>query len=289
MARYQVILAYDGTDFQGFQRQSKARTVQGEVEAALARFNWQGKTILQAGRTDTGTHGAGQVIAFDLDWAHTPEELGRALNAELPLDVAVKSVRLAAPDFHPRFDAKGRSYRYKIYCQPERDPLRDRFAWRVWPEPNLTLLQQAARLLPGSHDFAAFGNPPRPGGQTVRVVYSAGWEPQAGGLLFEVAANAFLYHMVRRMVYLQVQVGQNRLELKQLAQAVNAAQPQPPGLAPAHGLVLQEVWFEENRGESQSGTSVRELTGIDQSPGFPGNENRETGERNSGQDVRPKG
>ena len=78
----------------------------------------------------------------------------------------------------------------------------------------------------------------------MREVYRASWEPQAGGLLFEVSANAFLYHMVRRMVHLQVQVGQGRLELEYLAQAVNAAQPQPPGLAPAHGLVLKNVWYD---------------------------------------------
>ena len=253
MARYQVILAYDGTDFQGFQRQANARTVQGVVETALVRLNWQGRVILSAGRTDTGVHGAGQVIAFDLDWAHTALELGRALNANLPVDVAVNRVQVVAPDFHPRYDAKGRIYQYAIFCQPDRDPLRDRFAWRVWPELNLTLLQQAARLLPGNHDFAAFGTPPKPGGSTVRKLYWAKWEPQAGGLLFEVAANGFLYHMVRRMVYLQVQVGQDRLVLEQLAQAVDAAQPQPPGLAPAHGLVLKEVWYEENRGGWSTG------------------------------------
>lgn len=248
MARYQVILAYDGTDFQGFQRQANARTVQGVVETALTRLNWQGRVILSAGRTDTGVHGAGQVIAFDLDWTHTPAELGRALNANLPADVAVKMVRVVAPTFHPRYDAKGRAYQYSIFCQADRDPLRDRFAWRVWPEVDLALLQQAARLLPGMHDFAAFGTPPKRGGRTLRNVYWTKWEPQAGGLLFEVAANGFLYHMVRRMVYLQVLVSQHRLELANLAQAVLAAQPQPPGLAPAQGLVLKEVWYDENRG-----------------------------------------
>lgn len=243
MARYQIILAYDGTDFKGFQRQAEARTVQGVVEIALDRLGWQDRAILFAGRTDTGVHGEGQVIAFDLEWSHSNEELGRALNANLPDDVAVRTVREAAPVFHPRYDAKGRTYQYRIYCGTDRDPLRERFAWRVWPEVNLALLQQAARLLIGTHDFAAFGTPPRPGGVTIREVYRASWEPQAGGLLFEVSANAFLYHMVRRIVHVQVQVGQGRLELEYLAQALQAARPQPPGLAPAHGLVLKSVWY----------------------------------------------
>jgi tRNA pseudouridine38-40 synthase len=250
MARYQVTLSYDGSDFQGFQRQATARTVQGVVEEALTRLNWTGRVLLFAGRTDTGVHGAGQVVAFDLDWTHGPDELGRALNANLPKDVAVREVKLAPPGFHPRFDARGRTYHYHIYCQPERDPLRDRFVWRVWPGVNLDLLQQAARFLTGVHDFAPFGSPPKPGGSTIREVFRANWEPQAGGLRFEVSANGFLYHMVRRMVYLQVLVSQNRLELEQFAKAVQAAQPQPPGLAPAHGLVLKSVWYDEKSGNA---------------------------------------
>jgi len=243
MARYQIILAYDGTDFQGFQRQARGRTVQGVFETALSQLGWSGRISLFAGRTDCGVHAEGQVVAFDLEWSHPVADLGRALNAHLPADVAVRFVQAAAPDFHPRYDAKGRTYRYQIYCEPDRDPLRDRYAWQVWPELNLALLQQAARLLPGIHDFAAFGTSPRPGGCTVREVFTAAWEPRSGGLLFEVSANAFLYHMVRRMVYLQVLIGKKLLELESFAQAVQAAQPQPPGLAPAHGLALKEVLY----------------------------------------------
>ena len=115
MARYQIILAYDGTDFQGFQRLKGGRSVQGEVEAALRRLNWAGKAILSAGRTDAGVHASGQVIAFDLDWAHSPETLRQALNAYLPEDVAAQAVKLAAPGFHPRYDALARTYHYRIF------------------------------------------------------------------------------------------------------------------------------------------------------------------------------
>jgi len=243
MAHYQVILAYDGTDFEGFQRQGSARTVQLVVENALRCLNWQGQTILASGRTDTGVHAAGQVVAFELDWEHTTEQLGRALNANLPHDVSVKSVETSDADFHPRYSARARTYQYHIFCQPERHPLYDRFAWRVWPPVELQKLHSAANLLAGTHDFAAFGTPPKSGGCTERTVFQARWEPQASGLLFEVTANAFLYHMVRRMVYLQVQVGQNRLELERLEKAVLEAQPQTPGLAPSCGLVLWKVWY----------------------------------------------
>jgi tRNA pseudouridine38-40 synthase len=247
MALYQVILAYDGTAFQGFQRQKGVRTVQGEVENALTRLNWAGGRLISAGRTDTGVHALGQVVAFDLDWAHSTEELARALNALLPEDVAVMSAKAAAARFHPRYDAVRRTYEYHIYGRQDRQPLKDRYAWRVWPEVELDTLCRAAELLVGSHDFAAFGSPPRPGGSTLRTVYQACWMKEEDALLFRVTANAFLYHMVRRMVFLQVQAGQSRLSLDDLADLLQGPTPvgtQLPGLAPAHGLVLVEVKYE---------------------------------------------
>jgi tRNA pseudouridine38-40 synthase len=245
MARYQVILVYDGTDFLGYQRQKIARTVQGEVETALHQLGWQGRTILSAGRTDTGVHAAGQVVAFDLDWPHSNQELGRALNALLPRDVAVSSVSEAGTDFHPRFEAAARTYRYRLYCSADRHPLLERFAWRVWPQVDLDLLNEAARLLLGTHDYAAFGSPPKAGGNTVRTVARAFWQAEEETLRFEVTANAFLYHMVRRMVFLQVAAAQHRLSLEELEQGVRAAQPLTPGLAQPHGLVLLRVDYEK--------------------------------------------
>lgn len=114
--RYQVILAYDGTGFKGFQKQARTRTVQLVVEEALRKIGWQGKSVLGAGRTDTGVHALGQVVAFDLDWSHGTQDLLNALNANLPPDVSARDVRVVAPDFHPRFDASSRSYRYNLFC-----------------------------------------------------------------------------------------------------------------------------------------------------------------------------
>ena len=111
MARYKVILAYDGTGFTGSQRQANSRTVQGELEKALRRLGWSDKSIVMAGRTDTGVHATGQVAAFDFDWAHTEEKLLRALNSDLPSDLVIKSLITAPADFHPRFDAASREYR----------------------------------------------------------------------------------------------------------------------------------------------------------------------------------
>lgn len=246
MARYQLILAYDGTEYKGFQRQTNARTVQGELEKALTCLNWQGRAVLSAGRTDSGVHASGQVIAFDLDWSHSEDELGQALNAYLPGDMAVQSVRVARADFHPRYDATARTYHYQVYCQRERHPLWERYAWRVWPEVKLDLLQQAAQQLIGRHDYSAFGTPQRAGNSAVREVFRATWQECDCGYRFTVSANAFLYHMVRRMVFLQVLVGHERLALELLAQGVQVSLPLAPGLAPAQGLTLWEVRYDEN-------------------------------------------
>ncbi len=248
MARYQVILAYDGTAFTGYQRQAKERTVQGEVESALRHLGWQGKTILSAGRTDTGVHASGQVIAFDLEWEHSLQAMIKALNAYLPLDVSAQAAQEVEADFHPRFCARERRYVYQIFCQEERQPLLERSNWRVWPAADWKVLQNAAAFLAGDHDFSAFGSPLRVGGSTVRTVIQARWEqfslqPDLIGLRFEITANAFLYHMVRRLVYIQVLIGQGRIEMQDWQNGLEHGQPQTPGLAPAQGLVLAEVMY----------------------------------------------
>jgi tRNA pseudouridine38-40 synthase len=249
MARYQVILAYDGTQFQGFQRQSQRPTVQGAVEEALRQIGWSGRTILASGRTDSGAHATGQVIAFDLEWAHPLQSLQAALNAHLPWCVVARSVALVEDDFHPRYSAAGRRYQYRIYCQPERDPFRERFAWRLWPPLDVDVLHRVSQQFLGTHDYVAFGTPPKPGGATVRTVTQVGWSLTGGWvglpeLLFEVVANAFLYRMVRRMVYIQVAVAQGRLDQDLPTRLLESPPPKPvQGLAPAYGLTLVEVYY----------------------------------------------
>ncbi|MFN2145998.1 MAG: tRNA pseudouridine(38-40) synthase TruA [Anaerolineales bacterium] len=246
MERYQIILGYDGTAFAGMQRQANAATIQGELEQALRKIGWQGSSVLAAGRTDAGVHASGQVVAFDHDWPHSLTDLRSALNANLPAEISVREVREAAADFHPRFDALSRSYEYRILSQPVRDPLRERFHWRVWPQPDLDLLQACAQKLVGEYDFAAFGTPPIEGGTTTRQILEAGWASEADTLRFRVTANAFLYHMARRMVHIQIEIGLGKEPFSVLEAAL--ASPGDgiiQGLAPAHGLVLTAVAYPE--------------------------------------------
>ena len=250
MARYQLTLAYDGTGFFGSQRQANRRTVQGELEKALCNLGWTGRSIIMAGRTDTGVHATGQVTSFDLDWSHSDEELVRALNTVLPADMAVLEAQLVQAKFHPRFDAISRSYRYKCFCQPLRHPLREHFTWRVWPAIDGAVLAESAKCFLGTHDFSAFGSPTTPKGGTVRTIMKAEWSHFAEDEWhFDVQADAFLYRMVRRLVFIQIAVAQGKVPVEAVARSLmeqvtlEKRTELPAGLAPAHGLTLVEVAY----------------------------------------------
>jgi tRNA pseudouridine38-40 synthase len=244
-ARYRAVVEYDGTDFRGFQRQATGRTVQGELEAALGRLGWRGKAVLGAGRTDSGVHAAGQVIAFDLDWQHGAGDLTRALNANLPADIAVKSLEACRLDFHPRYSARGRHYRYTIYNQPERSPLSARYSWQVWPALELAAMQAASAGLLGRHDFATFGSDPDRGDSTVRNIALAEWRAAPGGwLTFDIQAEAFLFRMVRSLVGALRRVGQGDMAVAQFeALLASRDRAQCPPVAPPQGLCLVAVLY----------------------------------------------
>lgn len=254
MARYQIILAYDGTEYHGFQRQANVRTIQGTVEKALKKINWHGNSILAAGRTDAGVHATGQVITVDLDWTHTNADLRNALNANLPRDIAAREVWAVPADFHPRFDAVTRKYKYNILCQEFRDPLRERFAWRSWSPPDLSLLQVASRHIIGEHDFSAFGTPPQEGGRTRLTISQVQWNQAEDMIVFEIVSKAFLYQMVRRLVAVQVLIGQHKIDMQELTQRLDPSSTRMNNhhqclfqqVAPPHGLILCEVSYSKN-------------------------------------------
>jgi tRNA pseudouridine38-40 synthase len=246
--RYQATIAYDGTAFWGFQAQPDFRTVEGELRSALRSLGWQGETLPAGGRTDSGVHAAGQVIAFDLAWRHPAEELQRALNALLPDDISCPALRKAAADFHPRYGALRRCYRYRAYPAPWPDPLRDRFALRVWPAPEEGRMEDAAQALLGKHDFGAFGSAPRKGSHTVRTVLRAEWRRE-DELEFWIEADAFLFRMVRTITGTLLQIGSGRRGGEDIAALLESPvrrgresrplRAAPP--APARGLCLMRI------------------------------------------------
>jgi tRNA pseudouridine38-40 synthase len=249
MTKYKAVVEYDGTDYIGFQRQAPERgqTVQGELEVALADLN-QGNpvTVLAAGRTDTGVHALGQVIAFNLEWRHGPQVLVKAVNAHLSTAISVRAVEECPAEFHPRFAARGRRYRYRLYQAPVRSPLQERFAWQVWPQLDVAALVQASEYLLGRKDFAAFGSAPDEGGHTVREIREARWEQNPTGdvLDFYIAADAFLYRMVRSIVGTLKKVGAGDLAPQQFGDIVASAnRGQGANIAPPNGLCLLEVIY----------------------------------------------
>lgn len=244
MAHYKVILAYDGSEFQGYQRQATGRTIQGSVEQVLKSLGWRGKAIVGAGRTDAGVHASGQVISFDLEWNHSSLDLRNALNGMLPADIAAQSVEQVEADFHARRSAVARRYRYRLFCSPIRDPLRERYAWRVWPQVSMEALNQVASYFVGTHNFSSFGSPHKSGGSTIRNVMASNWRNDRDELVYEILGNAFLYHMVRRLVVFQVDAGQGKLASGSVLDLLEGtAEDLVQGLAPANGLSLVEVVY----------------------------------------------
>ncbi len=243
--RYRAVVAYDGTDFWGFQLQARERTVQGEIEKALNRLTGSPIRIDAAGRTDAGVHATGQVIAFNAVWKHSLPDLHRALNAVLPDDIVVQRLEIASATFHPRFDALSRTYQYQIINQPWPDVLLRRYAWHIAKPLDGTAMQRAASYLVGEHDFASFGKPPQ-GQNTVRRVLRADWSTENTRLTFTITANAFLYRMVRNIVGTLVQAGMGLMEpeaVQQILAERDLKKSAPP--APAHGLCLVQVTYPE--------------------------------------------
>jgi tRNA pseudouridine38-40 synthase len=198
--KLKLTLEYDGTGFRGWARQPGERTVEGVVREALATVfpSWEGLAV--AGRTDTGVHATGQVASVDVEGGPPPDRVLEALNAALPEDVAVIDAEDVDAEFHARFSARSRSYRYRVLTARSRSPLSARRAlW--WPRPlDLGALEAAAALLVGDHDFRAFTPTETQHEGFLRNVLAASWGREGGRLNFTITADSFLRHMVRTLV-----------------------------------------------------------------------------------------
>ena len=244
--RYCALVEYDGTDFYGYQIQAKVRTVQGELEKTLKQVTQTRIRTSGAGRTDAGVHATGQVVTFDVDWRHSVPDLQRALNATLPHDIGIANLKIIDKDFHPRFSALNRSYRYTIVNQRWPSILERRYTHHIWERLDVAAMNRASQHLIGSHDFASFGKPPQ-GQVTIREVTAAYWSVDGHRLIFELTANAFLYRMVRKMVGTLVKVGQGQLpeaEILDILAARDLTRSAPP--APACGLCLVQVTYSDD-------------------------------------------
>lgn len=245
MPHYAALIAYDGTEYHGFQRQIESQpTIQSTIENVLSQLAPQPVTLLGSGRTDSGVHAVGQVIAFSVDWQHSSEVLKKALNAKLPKNIAILQLKQVSPSFHPRFDAQRRAYEYYIYDGPTHHPLKHRFSWHVHKKLDEERMNRAAESLLGVHNFATFGQPPQ-GNNFVRELFVAHWTRSENDLAFRTEANAFLYRMVRSIVGSLKLVGEGAWTIEEFVKAFRAENRHECGtVAPPQGLHLVSITYE---------------------------------------------
>ena len=243
MTVYRIDLAYDGSGFHGYARQPGLRTVQGELEAALAPFIGGVETFV-AGRTDRGVHATGQVASFEVDAVLDTARVRRSLNARLAPEIAVSAVSEAPPGFHARFSATGRSYTYLIIDGEVPDPFLAATSWHLGSALDEALMSRAAAHLVGEHDFSSLCR--RSGDRSlVRRVEHAAWSRRRPDLVaLDISASSFCHQMVRSVVALCVDVGRGRIDPDSVPAVLAALDRHAArGAAPPHGLTLTAVQY----------------------------------------------
>ena len=245
--RLALVVEYDGTDYHGFQYQKEAPSIQEEIEKAIERFTGETVRVSGAGRTDAGVHALGQVISFDTASKHSVDTFVKALNFHLPEDIAVKSGRVVEDRFDPRRHAISRRYRYTIIMSATRSPVMRRTAHVMHGPLDMGAMREATKRLVGRHDFARFAGPVTDGrGGTEREIFEASLKEAGCVLKFEFEANAFLPHQVRRMVGAVVDVGRERISLRQFEQMTRGDEVAVAHAAPPQGLCLVRVHYDES-------------------------------------------
>lgn len=245
MRTFKLTIAYDGTDYAGWQRQLGVDTIQDRLEAAVSEIEGSHVTVHGAGRTDSGVHALGQVASFEMEHGITATVLRRALNAKLPKDIRVRDVETVSRSFHARFNARRKSYQYRINCATVANPMECRFAWHIVDALDLAVMRQAAVTLIGRHDFASFQTATTAAEvtTTVRTIFAIEicMTPERI-VTIDVVGDGFLRYMVRTIVGTLVEVGLGRREANDIPGVLMAESRELAGpTAPSLGLCLLSV------------------------------------------------
>jgi tRNA pseudouridine38-40 synthase len=247
MPRIICTISYDGTGFSGYQVQPAKRTVQGELEKALEKLNKGIRVRVSAsGRTDAGVHARGQVIHFDTTLEIEPARWQIALNSLLPDDIAVLSIDIAKPDFHARFDAVGKEYRYFMLLSKHRDPFQRNYAYQFPYELNYDAMREASKQLLGTHNFTSFCSAKTEVEDKVRTLKEIDFYEENGLLVFRFVGDGFLYNMVRILVGTLLEVGTGKRDPGSMPHLLVQQDRTLAGkTAPGQGLYLWKVFYDE--------------------------------------------
>jgi len=243
---FKLVLEYDGSAFHGWQRQKNERTVQGEIEKALMTMTGRRISVAGSGRTDAGVHALGQVASFQCDTELSADVFRKGINSLVSADLVVKSCEPAPETFHARFDAKSKTYRYRILNRGTPSALYRRYSWFISKKLNTGAMRGAAGFAIGAHDFKAFEGSGSPRASTVRQVMRAELlEKDCGMVEFEIEAGGFLRFMVRNIVGTLVDVGLGKISPADFKNILLSKDRSRAGItAPPQGLFLVEVKYE---------------------------------------------
>jgi tRNA pseudouridine38-40 synthase len=245
MNRYKLTFEYDGTDFNGWQKQPSGRTVEGEIEKGFSQLFQQDIDVIGQGRTDAGVHAMAQVAHVDLPPTFTCNKIVHAMKGLLPRDIALHSVSQVASSFHARFDAVGRKYQYRATLG--KSPMRRRSTWEISQTPDFKLLQKLATIIIGSHDFINFCVPSGDSYQTtICSIAESSWDLSGNQLSYTIQGNRFLRHMVRRLVGSMMHTATGRETTDDFTRLLKGKESKTKAFsAPPCGLILKEVLYKE--------------------------------------------
>lgn len=247
MKNYKIILAYDGTRYNGWQKQGNTEnTIQEKLERILREISGQEIEVAGSGRTDMGTHATGQVIHFHMDWKGTAESLLDAFQERLPEDIAGLSIAEMPSRFHSRLSAKAKHYSYAIWKSKRAPVFERKYVFRCEAGLDITAMKQAAAAFIGAHDFKSFCANKRMKKSTVRTLYRIDFEETEEKLVLHFYGNGFLYQMVRILTGTLIEVGEGKRSPEDMADILKAENREAAGFtAPSRGLFLREVYYED--------------------------------------------
>ncbi len=237
-----LVVEYEGTRYYGWQAQAGTPTIEAALRGAIMSLTGESPALTAAGRTDAGVHALGQVVNFKLEKSFPVEQLPGALNARLASDISVRHAELVDDSFNARYSARTRHYAYRIRQALPRGAYQRQYAWGLNETLDVGAMQAAGERLTGTHDFAAFGRSPRPGGHTVRRVHEIKISSAGDWITIAVAADAFLYGMVRRIAGALVDVGRRKRTVDWI-DGLLAGSAHGLRLAPPQGLVQVGVEY----------------------------------------------